>query len=254
MKLLKKNHVETLSSLKEKREEVEKLKKEREKEISEVAQEILGDPMDVKGPTSDDLEAIMLKVAPLIEEFSTLQEQINTLRNNAQMAYKETVNRTTTDKTWQIKLEEIDPYYENLSKTYLSLRPKVDKALAELTDITAKANHKPISDVYLNAFSSMNKLALGRARENEKAYKAKREECVAMLEKLKILLEQTNIRFNNARDHLNAIDNNIGRARNTSYVGMIANKILSYASKTRVSPTGIKISHTETPESTSNPT
>lgn len=190
-----------------------------EEKVSEVALKSLGKPPEVSSPISKTLQDLLERHQAIYTAFSHLQKEINTLRNDAQMTVKRIDAGSTSDKSWQEDLETMDAQYEAFAKIYDVLSPKVNEAIRDFLENITKVDQKAIPSEERNSF-------------NQKC-----EECVVMREKLQTLLSQANIRFDNARDHLNAIDSKIAYKRSTSLFKPITGTLVSYATKIRISPT-----------------
>jgi len=190
-----------------------------EAKVSEVALKSLGNPLEVRSSSIKTLDALLESHQGIYTAFSHLQKEINTLRNEAQMTVKRIDAGSTSDKSWQEDLEIMDAQYEAFAQLYGVLSPKINEAIRDFFESIAKVDQQTIPS------------------EERTSFNKKREECVVMREKLQTLLSQADVRFDNARDHLNAIDNKIAYKRSTSLFKPITGTLVSYATKIRISPT-----------------
>lgn len=190
-------------------------------------------------PTSNSLKNVLTSLIPIMEEIEELGNKINDLRNKAEII-KKMINAGRANKEiLEESLKEYDDPYYKLSKEYIELRPRADKTLNDLRETIKQATHKPIPEEYIKAISAKNNISLKHLESNDLVFEDLLEKCRKAYNIIESQLDHMAVRFDNATEHLNMIDTNLGVLSSDSYASYIPGKtyLMNWKSKERVSPT-----------------
>lgn len=168
----------------------------------------LSDLHDVQHPTRKDLEDHLAKIKSQTDIFSELNTKIDALRNEAQIC-KNALDAKSSANDYEEKLTGFQNRFSLLKEQYNDQWEPIEKINKNLTKLIADARHQPLTEDAKKTFSALTNYSLTQINADEEAFNKVVTTCVATSKDIAAMYENTVRRFENARGHINDIDNYI---------------------------------------------
>ncbi len=163
---------------------------------------------NVQHPTAFDLNAYLTEINEPVEIFRNLNTQINDLRNKAKIC-QESLHPLLSVEEYQIKLNTFKGTFQKLQGHFLKQRDGLKNIFENLGKLIKSAEYSSLSQESKKTFSAMTNYSLEKLNNDEENFRKSLNASNAVNSELSKLFENTVVRFQNARDHINGISNYI---------------------------------------------